>query len=60
MKQRTKALLAGVISGAAFAGLVGGLIFWLPSYKEKKEMEAIKPQETQTTAPPHGRTRSDP
>ena len=50
MKQRTKALLAGVISGAAFAGLVGGLIFWLPSYKEKKEMEAIKPVET--TAPP--------
>ena len=39
MKQRTKALLAAVISGAAFAGLVGGLIFWLPSYKEKKEME---------------------
>ena len=38
------------ISGAAFAGLVGGLIFWLPSYKEKKEMEAIKPVET--TAPP--------
>ena len=37
MKQRTKALLAAVISGAAFAGLVGGLIFWLPSYKEKKE-----------------------
>ncbi len=52
MKQRTKALLAAVISGAAFAGLVGGLIFWLPSYKEKKEMEAIKPQKTQTTAPP--------
>lgn len=52
MRQRTKALLAAVISGAAFAGLVGGLIFWLPSYKEKKEMEAIKPQETQTTAPP--------
>ena len=46
MKQRTKALLAAVISGAAFAGLVGGLIFWLPSYKEKKEMEAIKPVET--------------
>ena len=42
MKQRTKALLAAVISGAAFAGLVGGLIFWLPSYKEKKEMEAQK------------------
>ena len=40
------------ISGAAFAGLVGGLIFWLPSYKEKKEMEAIKPQETQNAAPP--------
>ena len=40
MKQRTKALLAGVISGAAFAGLVGGLILWLPSYKQKKEMEA--------------------
>ena len=52
MKQRTKALLAAVISGAAFAGLVGGLIFWLPSYKEKKEMEAIKPQETQNAAPP--------
>ena len=52
MKQRTKALLAAVISGAAFAGLVGGLIFWLPSYKEKKEIEAIKPQETQTIAPP--------
>ena len=51
MKQRTKALLAAVISGAAFAGLVGGLIFWLPSYKEKKEMEAIKPQETQNAAP---------
>ena len=50
MKQRTKALLAAVISGAAFAGLVGGLIFWLPSYKEKKEMEAIKPVET--AAPP--------
>ena len=49
MKQRTKALLAGVISGAAFAGLVGGLILWLPSYKQKKEMEAIKPVET--TAP---------
>ena len=46
MKQRTKALLAGVISGAAFAGLVGGLILWLPSYKQKKEMEAIKPVET--------------
>ena len=50
MKQRTKALLAAVISGAAFAGLVGWLIFWLPSYKEKKEMEAINPVET--TAPP--------
>ena len=49
MKQRTKALFAGVISGAAFAGLVGGLILWLPSYKQKKEMEAIKPVET--TAP---------
>lgn len=46
MKQRTKALLAGVISGAAFAGLVGGLILWLPSYKQKKEVEAIKPVET--------------
>ena len=46
MKQRTKALLAGVISGAAFAGLVGGLMLWLPSYKQKKEMEAIKPVET--------------
>ena len=55
MRQRTKALLAAVISGAAFAGLVGGLIFWLPSYKEKKEMEAIKPQESQNTvAPPMG------
>ena len=52
MKRRTKALLAAVISGAAFAGLVGGLTFWLPSYKEKKEMEAIKPQETQNAAPP--------
>ena len=52
MKQRTKALLAAVISGAAFAGLVGGLIFWLPSYKEKREMEAIKPQETQNAASP--------
>ena len=29
MKQRTKALLAAVISGAAFAGLVGGLILLL-------------------------------
>ena len=44
MKHRTKALLAGVISGAAFAGLVGGLILWLPSYKQKKEMEAINEQ----------------
>ena len=61
MKQRTKALLAGVISGAAFAGLVGGLIFWLPSYKEKKEMEAIKPQESQNTvAPPMGEPEATP
>ena len=61
MRQRTKALLAAVISGAAFAGLVGGLIFWLPSYKEKKEMEAIKPQESQNTvAPPMGEPEATP
>ena len=46
MKQRTKALLAGLSPAQPLQELVGGLILWLPSCKQKKEMEAIKPVET--------------